>query len=250
MQSASSRLKVIVRDTGVGIPAHDLGKIFHMYSRLDENRTMQVCGLGLSIASALVQKLGNCAISVKSTPGKGSTFSFEVNITDYSEDLMALTEADESETEEADYPICVMLPRTFSSPHEFDTPHRYPEILIVDDVPFNRKVLRSMLEHDGYLCEEAGTGLQALRLVQKRQLQGRPFRVVLMDVDMPEMDGLSATRAIRDDPELVHFPVIIGCSAYCSEADRDMALESGMSEYLFKPLMKAELLRVVDSAFD
>lgn len=249
MQSASARLKVIVRDTGVGIAAPDLDKIFHMYSRLDENRKVQVCGLGLSIASALVQKLGNCAISVSSKPGKGSTFSFEVDISDKAGDFEDSMEWEESETEEADYPICVLLPRSFSSPHDFDTPHRYPEILIVDDVPFNRKVVRSMLEHDGYLCEEAATGLQALRLVQRRQTQGRPFRVVLMDVDMPEMDGLAATRAIREDPEMVRFPAIIGCSAYCSEADRDLALEAGMSAYLYKPLIKADLLHVVSTAF-
>jgi len=249
MQSASQRLKVIVRDTGVGIPAPDLDKIFHMYSRLDENRKVQVCGLGLSISSALVQKLGNCHISVTSKPGKGSTFSFEVDISENDEDSLMITEGEESETEEADYPICVMLPRSFSTPHDFDTPHRYPEILIVDDVPFNRKVVRSMLEHGGYLCEEAGTGLQALRVVQKRQLQGRPFRVVLMDVDMPEMDGLAATRAIREDPEMMDFPAIIGCSAYCSEADRDLGLEAGMSAYLFKPLVKADLLRIVGTAF-
>ena len=249
MQSASCRLKVVVRDTGVGIAECDLEKIFKMYSRLDENRKVQMCGLGLSIASALVEKLGNSPISVSSKLGKGSTFSFEVDIHDFPDQVTETPDSESAEVEEAEYPFCLILPQSFSSLHDFTTPRRYPEILIVDDVPYNRTVIRSMLENEGYLCEEAGTGLQALRLVKKRQSQGRPFRVVLMDVDMPEMDGITATRAIRDDPENHLYPVIFGCSAYCTDEDRSVALEAGMSAYLYKPLAKAELLHHVSTAF-
>jgi CheY-like chemotaxis protein len=248
MQTASSQLKITVRDTGIGIPECDLPKIFQMFSKLDDNCKLQMCGLGLSISSALVKKLGEGTITVQSDLGKGSAFTFEVDILERQEASIRLQTEDETMAREDETFSSILIPESTSSIHNFDYPHPYPEVLIVDDVPFNRSVIRKMLEIDGYLCEEAGTGLQALTIVRKRSMQGRPFRVVFMDVDMPEMDGITATRAIselqHEDPQML-LPVIIGCSAYTSEADITVGLEAGMRDYICKPIFRDELLRLM-----
>jgi CheY-like chemotaxis protein len=121
------------------------------------------------------------------------------------------------------------------------------QVLIVDDSPFNRLVMRKILETVGFTYAEASTGLEALNMVRSAYEREAPFSVVLMDIEMPEMDGITATRELLQlaaNGE-VTLPVIIGCSAFSTEEDKAAALASGMAHYLEKPVARVRLLELV-----
>lgn len=122
------------------------------------------------------------------------------------------------------------------------------DILIADDVDYNRIVLRRILEASGYKCEEASTGVAVLQLLREHCNRGRAIPVVLMDVEMPEMDGVEATREIRRlvaTGELSNSPIVIGCSAYSTEEDKEMCFRAGMQHYIEKPVNRDVLTRLV-----
>lgn len=134
------------------------------------------------------------------------------------------------------------------------TPNRPPSsatasastrILIADDIPVNRKLLRIVLQRLGYASDEVATGREAVLAVQRY-----PYRLILMDVNMPEMDGIEATRAIRQAQSLewLHAPTdlhIVACTASCTPEIRRSCFEAGMDAYLTKPLRIPELAEIV-----
>jgi CheY-like chemotaxis protein len=247
MLSESGKLQVSVEDTGIGIPPDKLKVILSMFEKVDSNGCHpQGCGLGLSITAMLLARLEGGPIQVQSAPQIGSIFSFLMPISSGSpfSDYFAYPEFTDEHSEipfERHQSLGSALTMTSLS-----TPSA--QVLIVDDVPFNRLVLRKILETAGYSYAEASTGLEAVSMVRAAWDRESPYSVVLMDVEMPEMDGITATRELLGlvaSGVLGNAPVIIGCSAFSSHEDRAAALSSGMSHYLEKPISRTRLLELI-----
>ena len=208
-------LRFEIRDTGIGIPAESLGKLFQPFSQGDDSlsRRFGGAGLGLIISKQLVEAMGG-RIGVSSLPNQGSTFWFELPF-----------QRERRTTQEL----------AAGGPGEQDKPApRFPglRVLIVDDNAINLRMIERVLKLRGVEVTMAGDGQQALAA-----LRARPgaFDLVLMDIQMPVMDGLEATREIRRDPDLAGLPVIALTAGVLPE-ERQAALAAGMNDFLAKPL--------------
>ncbi|WP_338668260.1 ATP-binding protein [Pseudodesulfovibrio methanolicus] len=213
------RLLFTVRDTGIGIAERDLSRIFAPFSQVDGSltRTYQGTGLGLPIVRKLVELMGgNC--EVESEPGKGTAIRFFLVV---GEHTGAADAADAAPGPGASRPL---------------------RLLLVEDERVNRVMARRLLERMGHTVVEAENGRDCLTL-----LRDHSFDAVLMDVQMPLLNGLDATHAIRIAREFSHVAdiPIIGLSAHAARQDRNRALEAGMNEYLVKPFEKADLERAL-----
>lgn len=201
-------LRAEVRDTGVGIdPAH-LGKLFTAFSQADRSIARQYggSGLGLAISKRLVDAMGG-TISVASVPGQGSVFAFEVPL-----------QAGDA----------ARLAPPLASHAGAGRPLR---ILVAEDVEINREILRATLVRHGHALAFAGNGAEALQLLQRES-----FDVVLMDVQMPVMDGVEATRRIRALPGPAARIPILGLTANVMARERERYLGAGMDDCLPKPI--------------
>ena len=207
------RLGFSVSDTGSGIPGDKLKTIFAPFVQLEPrgDQRFRGAGLGLAISSSLVQLMGG-RIQVESEVGKGSTFHFDLSL--------GLAE---------DHQLPVPLDEPSDKFEEAD--NYFPlSILVVEDDISNRLVIGRLLEKIGYQPEMANDGSEALARIAVRR-----FDIVLMDVQMPVMDGLETTRRIREE-----FPdrawVIIALTANAMKEDMARCLEAGMADYLSKPV--------------
>jgi len=222
------RLRFSVADTGIGIPPEAQELIFESFSQVDGSATRSYggTGLGLSISRRLVQLMGG-EMHLQSTPGQGSTFSFTAEF-------------------QVDPELQLQAPpapavATFTAWGLL--------ILVVDDNQINRLVARRMLERTGNTVHLAGSGAEALEL-----LQVNDYALVFMDVQMPGMDGLQTTAAIRRAEGLrssrdIH---VVAMTAHAMKGDRERFLEAGMNDYLPKPLsmenLQAALRRFVEAS--
>ncbi len=236
-------LRFEVRDTGIGIPPSELERVFQPFAQADPSTTRQFggTGLGLTIASSLVGMMGG-RIWVQSQPGQGSTFCFTVR----------LPFAKEKPCE----------PQTSGTLAEATSALR---ILLVEDNPANQKFAAYILRERGHTVEIVGNGRQALRMAQENQ-----YNIILMDVQMPGMDGLEATKAIRAWEKKVSgtvfnngqtnisdeqgkmvpdtfFVPIIAMTAHAMKGDRERCLAAGMDGYLSKPIDGREMIVLVES---
>ncbi len=218
------RLRFTVRDTGIGIPADMLESIFGVFEQVDGSYTRRHggTGLGLAIARQLVEMMDG-QIRVESRPGEGSTFIFTIRF-----DVAGETSSHNQSELKA-------LPAPAANQDEL--PFQLLHVLLVEDNPVNLRLASRMLQKQGHTVREANNGLDALGV-----LAGESFDVILMDIQMPEMDGLAATRAIRQQEAATgeHIP-IIAITAHTAEYDREQCFEAGMDDYLAKPINKAEL---------
>ena len=212
-----ARLRFEVRDTGIGITAATLANLFQAFTQADESITRRFggTGLGLTISKRLVELMQG-DISAVSTPGQGSTFWIEVPF------------ARAATGSFADPPA-----RRGGSPN----PPRGQRlaglrVLVVDDIAMNRLLVEQALRQEGATTRTAGDGQAALELLKA---QPRGFDVVLMDIQMPVMDGITATRAIRADAILAGVPVIAFTAGVLGE-ERAAALAAGMNDFLAKPV--------------
>lgn len=232
-------VRISVSDTGVGIPPDKLPCLFQAFTIIEGTQHLnpQGCGLGLSIANRIVQSLGPSSIHVQSTLGCGSVFSFEI-------ETARIMQGEESPgvsdyTTEIAWEESPALPMKFSL--SMQRRGTLPKVLVVDDSDFNRAVLCAMLARYQIHCDEAETGLRALALVQTRIARGSHYLLILMDVEMPEMDGLSATREIRRLESLGRM-AIIGCSAHTPTQEAlERCRAAGMDGYLEKPVNRRML---------
>lgn len=227
-------IKITVKDTGVGIPEARLGQIFDM---LNENSQSCLSGLGLYISKIILQKM-NSQIKVESEPGKGSAFSFILNVFDP-------IESEHTETEVPDEKVsCFNLPNLPYRSVEANT----VQILIVDDNDFNRMCLASALKSKGILFLEAVNGEEAINTVTSCDKKGRSIKCIIMDCNMPVIDGWEASKQIKNfyAQGIINYqPAIIGYTAYSSEEDIKKCFDSGMVSYLIKPTTHDAILSLI-----
>ncbi|HWQ20983.1 MAG TPA: PAS domain S-box protein [Methanotrichaceae archaeon] len=218
------QLHFAVRDTGIGIPSDRRDMLFHSFSQVDMSTTRRYggTGLGLAISKRLVELMGG-KIWVDSTPGEGSTFHFTMPALASAAGLLSV----EAKAAPA------------KSPGEMNGKMR---ILLAEDNAVNRKVVSQMLRKLGYRADMAEDGLEVLKALERQH-----YDLILMDIQMPEMDGLEASRQIRKLRPAAEQPHIIALTAYALEGDKERCLEAGMDSYVAKPVriedLKAALLR-------
>lgn len=216
------KLKIAITDTGIGIPQSKLDRLFKPFSQTDASITRQYggTGLGLTISKQLIQ-LMNGDIQVTTEENKGSTFSFDI--------LLQLPTNDE---------IAIM---TSNQTHQVDHDITFDQdikILMAEDNLVNQTIAKKIFSTLGLQIEVVENGSEAIK-----QLSQRQFDLVFMDVQMPVMDGYSATKAIRDSNSTVmqHDISIIALTANALSGDRDKCLAVGMNDYMSKPFTKQEL---------
>jgi signal transduction histidine kinase/CheY-like chemotaxis protein len=214
-----AHLLFAVTDTGIGIRPDKIRLLFERFSQVDSSVSRQFggTGLGLAICRKLVGQMGG-SIWVESEPGVGSTFSFDICL---AETPAATTEgAASGDAETSDMP-------------------RW-RILVAEDNNTNRLVITRMLERLGHRVDNVANGLEAVEAVRTM-----PYDLVIMDMMMPEMDGLAATKAIRAlGPATASLPVI-GLTANVLDADRRACFDSGMNGFLTKPVTAMKLAQAL-----
>jgi PAS domain S-box-containing protein len=211
-----------VRDTGIGLQPDKLDKIFEPFTQAERviSRKRDGVGLGLAISKKLVELMGG-RIWAESVPGQGSAFHFTIRAEAIEGRHLDLVEANK---ENAFENLAVQNPLS---------------ILVAEDNPSNQRVLVTMLKHMGYRPDAVSDGKEVLQA-----LELRPYDLILMDVKMPEMDGITATQVIRKlQPE--KGPKIVAITAYALEGDREKCLEAGMDGYVAKPVQTGELVEVL-----
>ncbi len=225
-----------VRDTGVGIPEDKLERIFRAFEQADTSTTRQYggTGLGLAIASRLVAALGG-EISVENNAGGGTTFSFTVKMSQPD----SLSQAPR---------IAAQQPwgKDHAQRREAVGADNTPSlsVLLVEDGKANQAMAVGLLRKWGHSVDVAEDGLEALSAFQEGD-----YDVILMDIQMPNMDGLEATRQIRKLEQGSERPIpIIAMTAHAMKGDRDRCLAAGMDAYLAKPIKREELSRALADA--
>jgi signal transduction histidine kinase/HAMP domain-containing protein/ActR/RegA family two-component response regulator len=224
-------LHFAVRDTGVGISAEGLGRLFQSFSQADStiSRRFGGTGLGLAISKRLAEAMGG-TMWAESTgvPGEGSTF--HVTIATHAAAADALPKA--------------TTPRPGSLDLDPEQARRHPlRILLAEDNAVNQKLALRLLARMGYEADVAANGIEAVDAVERQ-----PYDLVLMDVQMPELDGLEATRRIVAQVPVERRPWIVAMTANAMDGDREECLAAGMKGYISKPIRVDELVAAVLTA--
>jgi CheY-like chemotaxis protein len=209
------QLRFEVEDTGIGVAAADRTRIFRAFEQVDASMTRKYggTGLGLAISKRLVEAMGG-EIGVDSEPGKGSCFWFTVKLEKSG----------------------AMATSTAPSEEEMLAACANARVLLVEDDPMNQAVTREILEGFGMAVDLAADGQQAVELTRRVS-----YDLILMDIQMPNMDGLEATRRIRELPDGADR-TIIATTANAYDGDRKRCLDAGMDDYLAKPHTPKQLL--------
>jgi signal transduction histidine kinase/ActR/RegA family two-component response regulator len=217
VQKEEDSIVIKVTDTGPGIAPQEIERIFKPFNQADEsmNRKFGGAGLGLSISHRIVESMDG-QIGVVSQEGHGATFWVKLPWPE----------------------ICQVQydpkPETIEENNQL-------YVLVAEDNPINQKVVLRMLNKIGHKVQIANNGVEALRYLTQED-----FDVVLMDVQMPEMDGLEATRRLRGSDEVLNPKIpVIALTAHAQESDRRNCLAAGMNDYLTKPVQLQDLVNTI-----
>lgn len=225
-QSAIPRLKIEVRDTGIGLSEEQQSRLFQSFMQADASTTRKFggTGLGLVISRRLSEMLGG-QLMVSSEQGKGSSFTLILPV-QHAESASLLTPAEGM----------IFSPEPVMSQNNVRLSGR---ILLAEDGPDNQRLFLTHLQRAGAQVEIASNGRIAVEMVQQAAERGEPFDLIFMDMQMPELDGYSATRMLRK----MKFTVpIVALTAHAMAADRTRCIESGCNDYRAKPIDKQALI--------
>ncbi len=215
------RIRFVVSDTGPGIDARSLERLFEPFTQADESDTRRAGGLGLGlwIARQLTERM-NGEIRALSTPGMGSSFRVELPL-----------------------PACAVAPAQAPASADEPVPASLPglRVLLVEDNPLNRLLAGTMLRQSGVLVDEVADGEAAIHAVENARV---PYDLVLMDLHMPGISGYEATRRLRSRHDREQLP-IVALTAAALDAERDQAFAVGMNDFLAKPVDARELTGAV-----
>ena len=207
-------LRIEVADTGIGIAPEDQARLFTAFEQADGSMSRKYggTGLGLAISKRLVHLMGG-DIGVTSTPGLGSTFWFSVRLGKSSDTVL---------------PASTFTGKAANQ--RLLDEYKGTRILLAEDEPINQEVSRSLLEFVGLIVDLADDGLQALALARQNT-----YDLILMDMQMPHMNGVDATKAIRALPTYAQTP-ILAMTANAFDEDRQVCLDAGMNDHIAKPV--------------
>ena len=216
-----------VRDTGIGIPADRMDRLFQSFSQVDPSTTRHYggSGLGLAICKRLVELMGG-TIWVESEVGEGTVFYFTIR-TRALPDHVLKTSGELKRGIDQITPAPTILP---------SAPARPLRILIAEDNIVNQKVTGLLLDKLGYRADVVNNGLEAIEAIDRQD-----YDVILMDLQMPGLDGLEATRRIRQRLEPSRQPWIVAVTANAFKEQRELCLAAGMNDYISKPMRLEEL---------
>lgn len=228
---SSDTLRFSVTDTGIGLSADQVDRLFKAFSQADSSTTRKYggTGLGLTISERLVALMGG-AITITSSPGTGSTFAFTAHLPAVGASSI---HADGVRTTRGAHASTVAAP---AEPPRLDG----VRILVAEDNPFNQQVAKELLESVGAVVDVVDSG----EAVLSRLTQAPDVDLILMDVQMPGMDGLEATRIIRQDPARPRLP-IIAMTANAQAEDAAACREAGMDDFVPKPIDPDRLFTTV-----
>ena len=220
--AGTARLRVEVHDSGIGMDAEQTARLFQAFSQADGSTTRKYggTGLGLTISKRLVEAMGG-SIGVESTPGEGSRFWFQ----------LALAATDRASLAPATAPVAPALEHA---------PLRGVRLLLAEDNEINQQIAVELLESAGASVTVADNGRLAVDLLAS----GGPFDAVLMDLQMPVMDGMQATRLIRADARHAQLP-IIAMTAHAMVEERERCLAAGMVDHITKPIDPPTMLQTL-----
>ena len=221
-----------VRDTGIGMTQEEQARLFSAFTQADASTTRKYggTGLGLAISKNLVNMMHG-KIWVESVPGEGTAFLFTA----------LFDEAAEKEKTDT-----IPLHTSAHSGASHDTYATHPDkkphglILLVEDNEINQIIAQELLREAGYVVEIANNGQEAVSMVKQKQ-----FDLVLMDIQMPVMDGLTATREIRNE-SVFHTLPIVAMSAHAMAGDKEKSINCGMNDHITKPISPDILYATVD----
>ncbi|MBL8481857.1 MAG: response regulator [Rhodocyclaceae bacterium] len=219
----AATLRFEVADSGIGIAQEDQIRLFNAFEKADDSMTRRFGGTGLGLAiSRRLARMMDGDVTVKSAPGAGSTFTLTVRLQSVQAEVLPDLPLDDR----------VVLERLRND-------YAGARVLLVEDEILNREIAFEILEDVGLRVEMAEDGEQALDMAQRRG-----YDLVLMDVRMPRLNGLEATRMLRTLPAFAHTP-IVAMTANAFAEDRDRCLEAGMDDFIAKPFPPESLLATV-----
>ncbi|GIP60371.1 PAS domain S-box protein [Paenibacillus woosongensis] len=219
------RLKVIVKDTGIGIPKDKISHLFEPFSQLDHfmTRNYEGTGLGLAITKRLIGLMDG-DIWVEPADGLGATFVFHIMLKEPARQTAAGTGADGVGPD--------------------GTHAQKLKILVAEDNEINQIVLKKMLERLGHHITIVSNGIEVIQ-----KIAYEPFDLIFMDVHMPELNGLDATRVIKETVPADKWPVIVAVTANALKGDRENCLNAGMDDYISKPIKSTTIAEIIAKYF-
>ncbi|KAF3343972.1 hypothetical protein VD0002_g8238 [Verticillium dahliae] len=244
-----------VQDTGIGIPQQQLEKLFQPFSQADASTARKYggSGLGLSICKSLIETMMKGKIHLESQEGVGTMAWFTVTFDKATPDVNAGDAQTVKSPPIADRFTIPATPLNELAPNPFihltTIPKDQIRICIAEDNLINQNIAMKFSRRLGYTTVDAyENGQKALEALRKKAQEGQPYHVVLMDVQMPVLDGYEATKAIRSEPlEAVNKVLIIAMTASAIQGDREKCLAAGMNDYIAKPVRVDVLGRKLDN---
>jgi len=233
-----------VKDTGIGIPPQQLAKLFKPFSQADTSTARKYggSGLGLSICRSIIESMMGGKIELESNENQGTVAWFTLNLQKANSNF---ADGDAKDANDED----TLTEDTSTAFAGFsDVPKEKLRICIAEDNPINQKIAIQFMQRLGFKNVDAfDNGQLAVDGLRKAAKEDKPYHIVLMDVQMPVLDGYEATKMLRKDPDdSVRSVLVIAMTASAIQGDREKCLESGMNDYLAKPVRSAVLKKKLD----